>query len=71
MIDKYITNLFVLLKIAKTDGTTFPNGKYLVIGLNWRNPLSWVAMLVFTPVAFILGGIKTVIDVWIDALKSW
>lgn len=44
--NKHLQKTLIKVKVLRTTGVVNSNGKYQILGLNWRNPLTWIVALV-------------------------
>lgn len=52
----------IKLRVLKSDGTKYSDGRYVSQGLRRENPLTWVFLLVFSVFAIIYGVVAGVYD---------
>ena len=52
----------IKLRVLKSDGTRYSDGRFASQGLRRNNPLTWVFLLVFSVFAIIYGVIAGVYD---------
>jgi len=52
----------IKLRVLKSDGTRYSDGRYASQGLRRNNPLTWVILLVLSVFAIIYGVIAGVYD---------